>query len=344
MKNNYLAYSLLIALNLLSFIVVAQEPSSEAFDACVLKQFSEAQENLTIAEVKALCNQQLAEVKLEINQADKNQELGVISQRLKKERKTRDNPFVLTPHKMNYILPVYTTNAINKMEYQLFEGYEENLEDMEAMFQISYKVPLNPRSMFVDNDALYLGFTLKAWWQVYAEGISKPFRETNYNPELFYFMPMKWQILNGNTAMLFGIEHESNGRTQALSRSWNRVYVNFLYEHTNFALSLKPWVRLSENEKEFDLDPGGDDNPDIEDYMGHFELNMAYKWRHFELNFKGRRNFSTNKGYSELGFVFPLWGKLQGYAVASDGYGDSLIDYNYRQTRFGLGISLNGLL
>lgn len=90
-------------------------------------------------------------------------------------------------------------------------------------------------------------------------------------------MPMKWQILNGNTALVIGIEHESNGRTQALSRSWNRVYVNFLYEHSNFALSFKPWVRLSEDEKRFDLDPRGDDNPDIEDYMGHYELNMAYK-------------------------------------------------------------------
>lgn len=72
---------------------------------------------------------------------------------------------------MNYILPVYTTNSINKKEYQFFEGYEENLEDMEAMFQISYKVPLNPRDMFVENDALYLGFTLKAWWQVYADNM-----------------------------------------------------------------------------------------------------------------------------------------------------------------------------
>lgn len=324
--------------------VFAHKSTSESFDACILKQFSEAQEDLTIAEIKALCNQRLDEVKTETNQAEKDEELGVISQRLEKERKTRDNPFVLTPHKMNYILPVYTTDAINKKQYQLFEGYEENLDNMEAMFQISYKVPLNQKDMFVDNDVLYLGFTLKAWWQVYAENLSKPFRETNYNPELFYLMPMKWQILNGNTAMVFGVEHESNGRTQALSRSWNRVYANFLYEHDNFALSLKPWIRLSESEKEFDLDPGGDDNPDIEDYMGHFELNMAYKWREFELNFKGRRNFATHKGFAELGFVFPLWGKLQGYAVASDGYGDSLIDYNYRQTRLGLGISLNGLL
>jgi phospholipase A1 len=344
MKINYLAISFFVFLNTITIIAVAQESSSKEFNACVLKQFSEAQEDLTIAEIKSLCNQQPDDVESEINQSDNDEDLGVISQRLEKERKTRDNPFVLTPHKMNYILPVYTTNAVNKKEYQFFEGYEENLEDMEAMFQISYKVPLNPNSMFVENDALYLGFTLKAWWQVYANNISKPFRETNYNPELFYLMPMKWQILNGNTALVFGIEHESNGRSQALSRSWNRVYANFLYEHDNFALSLKPWVRISEDEKEFDLDPGGDDNPDIEDYMGHFELNMAYKWRDFELNFKGRRNLSTNRGYSELGFVFPLWGKLQGYAVVSDGHGDSLIDYNYRQTRFGLGISLNGLL
>ena len=348
MKNNYLPYSILIALSLLPFIALAQDTPSDAFDACVLQQFAEAKENLTIAEIKDICQRQQAfsvsDAELDANQSEEIQELGVISQRLKKERKTRDNPFVLTPHKMNYILPAYSTNAINKDEYHLFEGYEENLEDLEAMFQISYKVPLNPKSMFVENDALYLGFTLRAWWQVYSEGISKPFRETNYNPELFYLMPLKWKILNGNTALVFGIEHESNGRTQALSRSWNRVYAHFLYGHSNFALSLKPWVRFSEDEKQFELDPKGDDNPDILDFMGHFELNMAYKLNQFEFSFKGRRNFSTDRGYSELGFTFPLWGKLQGYAVASNGYGDSLIDYNYRQTRFGLGITLNGLL
>lgn len=87
MKNSYLTLLLIIVLNLLSMSVFAQVSPSEEYDACVLKQFSEAQEDLTIAEIKALCNQRLDEVKTETNQADKDEELGVISQRLERSAK-----------------------------------------------------------------------------------------------------------------------------------------------------------------------------------------------------------------------------------------------------------------
>ena len=78
--------------------------------------------------------------------------------------------------------------------------------------------------------------------------------------------------------------------------------------------------------------------------MGYFELNTVYQWRDLELSWQGRQNFSTNKGSLELGITFPLWGKLRGYVLAFDGYGESLIDYNHRQTRFGIGIALNNAL
>jgi phospholipase A1 len=63
-----------------------------------------------------------------------------------------------------------------------------------------------------------------------------------------------------------------------------------------------------------------------------------------EFSAEGRHNFSSNKGSAEFGLTFPLWGKLRGYATAFTGYGESLIDYNYSQTRFGLGIALNNVL
>jgi phospholipase A1 len=78
--------------------------------------------------------------------------------------------------------------------------------------------------------------------------------------------------------------------------------------------------------------------------MGNFELGMVYQWRDYELSFKGRRNFSTNYGAAEIGLTFPLWGKLRGYATAFSGYGESLIDYDHKQTRVGLGIALNNVL
>jgi phospholipase A1 len=75
-----------------------------------------------------------------------------------------------------------------------------------------------------------------------------------------------------------------------------------------------------------------------------FELDMAYKWDSIELGVSSRHNFSTNKGFIEVGLTFPQWGKLRGYATASDDYGERLIDYNYCQTLFGLGITLNNVI
>lgn len=318
-------------------------------EACVMHTFANGDDNLTLAEIRKLCSgtadiDEEAEItKLEIA-PETNVPAGAISSRIIKERQTEFEPYVITPHRINYILPALTTSEINKEVYSGFNGYEENLEDIESKFQLSFKVPLNYDSMLIEGDGLYFGFTLQAWWQIYADNISKPFRETNYQPEIFYLAPLDWHPFGGNTGFVFGIEHQSNGRAQDLSRSWNRVYANFLFEKDNFALSLRPWVRLSEDDKQFEFDPNGDDNPDIDDFLGHYELGMVYKWNDLEFSVGGRHNFSTSKGSAEFGFTFPLWGKLRGYATAFSGYGESLIDYNHSQTRFGLGIALNNVL
>lgn len=177
---------------------------------------------------------------------------------------------------MNYILPILSTDRINKDAYTSLEGYDEGLEDIEAKFQLSLKTPLNEDSLFMDGDGVYAAFTIEAWWQVYAESLSRPFRETNYQPELFYLTPLPWHPLGGNSGLMVGIEHQSNGRGGELSRSWNRIYTNFLYEKGNFALNVKPWWRIPEDEKESPDDADGDDNPDIDDYMGHFQLGIMY--------------------------------------------------------------------
>lgn len=331
-----------------SMALSATSHAQDNLQACLQKVFEEGDPNLTLAQIREQCagpsTDELAQVEVASpnGMAEASFKPGLISSRLIQEHKTEFTPYAITPHRLNYILPALTTNAINKEAYaDVGNGFEENLEDVEAKFQISLKVPLNTDSLFIEGDGVYLGFTLEAWWQIYSSNISKPFRETNYQPEVFYFAPLNWQPFGGNTGFMVGVEHQSNGRSQLLSRSWNRVYGQFLFEKENFAFTLRPWVRLSEDEKQFEGDPKGDDNPDIEDFMGHFELGLAYKWDEVEFTYNGRQNFSTGKGAAEFGVVFPLYGKLKGYATAFTGYGDSLIDYNYKQTRFGLGIAFN---
>jgi phospholipase A1 len=301
---------------------------------------------MTLGQIRTTCKESVAKDKkiadVEVENNIKSRD-GLLSNRLKSEADTEYESFVLTPHKRNFFLPAYTTNAINKDAYRTLNGYEENLEDLEAMFQLSLKAPLSPRNMFVEGDGFFFGFTLEAWWQVYSSGISKPFRETNYQPEIYYIAPLDYQLFGADMSVALGFEHQSNGRGQDLSRSWNRIYANFLFEKENWVVSFRPWYRLPEDEKEFEFDPDGDDNPDIEDFMGHFELGAAYKWNDYEFSFQGRQNFATNNGSAEFVVSFPLWGKFRGYANAFHGYGDSLIDYNFSQTRFGLGFALNDI-
>ncbi|MBO1256163.1 phospholipase A [Alteromonas sp. 5E99-2] len=336
------------ALLLLQLFLCNYAYAQSALDLCLLDEIKNGHSDLTVAEIRERCEnrKELANTDdVERNGIDGNQKQELqLSYRTRQESETQFNEFVITPHKKNYALPVTVTSGINQEAYSSVEEFADNLEDIEAKFQISLKVPLNRESLLVEGDGLYLGFTLQAWWQVYVSSISKPFRETNYQPELFYLAPLNWSPFGGNTRLLLGAEHQSNGRSQVLSRSWNRVYTGLLWEKDNMALLFRPWYRIPEEEKEFENDPRGDDNPDIDEFLGHFELSGAYDWEEYEFTFLGRQNFATHKGALELGLTFPLWGKLRGFATAFTGYGESLIDYNHKQTRFGVGVSLNNVL
>jgi len=320
------------------------EPKKAAFEQCLFTTIKSAEKSATLEQIEIQCEQQIARDILK-KKPNQDIELGALANRVMREQRTADNPYVLTPHKMNYMLPVSVVDEINRAAYQEFSTATDELKDVEAKFQISLKIPLLTGQFLNEGDQLFFGFTLKSWWQIYAKELSKPFRETNYHPEFFYFTPINLHPFGGNSALVVGLEHQSNGQSQLLSRGWNRVYVNYLYEKRNFALSFRPWYRIPEGEKSSPTSGQGDDNPDISDYMGHFELGLIYKHsKDFELSFKGRNNFATHNGFMEVGATFPLWGKLKGYAQFSSGYGESLIDYNVNQKRFGIGIALTNLL
>ena len=334
----------LIQLAQSAFAETLQEPASDKYQSCLLQRLDRANDNMTVEEIRKACQAIKAPMVDKVDAQKPQIILSGSSNRFLDERKTQLNPYVLTPHKMNYVLPAITTNRINREAYESINSYAENLAEVEAKFQVSLKVPLNTGDLLFENDALYVGFTLEAWWQVHSENISKPFRETNYQPELFYLTPLAWRPFGANTGIIVGLEHQSNGRGLELSRSWNRMYAQFLFEKDKLLFSFRPWVRLSEDDKKFELDPDGDDNPDIEDYLGQFELGVAYKWRNLEFSFKGRQNFRTKFGSGEFGITFPLFGKVRGFAMVFKGYGESLIDYNYHQTRYGIGVTFNNML
>ena len=245
--------------------------------------------------------------------------------------------YLLRYYRPNYILPLSYTDGINQEPFSsLFEAAasDQQLDDAEARFQLSFKSRL-----WTTDDrrwGVWMAYTQQSQWQVYGGDISRPFRETNYMPEVFVsFRPdvqlgsFHWGLLN------VGYNHQSNGRAQVLSRSWDRLFAEAGIERDNLALLARVWYRMHESFDE-------DDNPDITDYLGYGDLTALYRLNGHSIAVMGRGNLSTGKGAVQLTWTSPpLLGSLRGYLRLFSGYGDSMIDYNWNQNVIGIGISLN---
>lgn len=305
-------------------------------EECMQEAMLESDPTMTVGEIEEQCRLDLDGVSEE--------EYSAARERLAMEQRTEWNPFVITPHLSNYILPYTYVKNPNQAPYESeFSGAP--MKNEEVKLQISLKVPLNSEDLFVPNDGIYFAFTLKAFWQLYNHSISAPFRETNYRPELFYFSPLPSFSEDSDSAMMIGFEHESNGRSQLLSRSWNRLFLNYFFAKDNYLISFRPWYRLPEEDKEYEGDPDGDDNPDIYKYMGYFELMGTWEQNDYEFSLMLRNNLnSPNYGAVRFDASFPLWGRVRGLVQYFNGYGESLIDYNHRNERIGIGILLTDML
>ncbi|MHB8453600.1 MAG: phospholipase A [Acidiferrobacterales bacterium] len=254
------------------------------------------------------------------------------------EEQTESNKFVIIPFKPNYILPL-TYNSHQSQTNQ-------QLQNTEVKFQLSFKIPLSDH-LFNTRARFAFGYTQLSFWQAYNSKLSSPFRETDYEPELMLGIPTNTRLpWFTNRLVTFGLEHQSNGQGMPDSRSWNRAYVNFILEHGSFYLSFRPWYRFPERAKTSALDPGGDDNPDIENYLGHGELTGIYLWGNSSLTVMLRNNLKShdNRGAIEVDWSIPLKGKLRGYVQYFNGYGESLSDYNRYSSRIGIGILLTNWL
>jgi phospholipase A1 len=240
----------------------------------------------------------------------------------------------------NYLLFARYTNDVNREPYEpLFEAFADNydFEAVEAKFQISFKGRLATTE---DRRwGLWFAYTQQNQWQIYSPDISRPFRETNYMPELFgSFRPgvelggFKWNLLN------FGFNHQSNGRADPISRSWDRLFVEAGIERDDFAVVARAWTRIEESNVE-------DDNPDITDYLGHGQITALYRWHDNTFTLMGRGNVSTGKGAAQFSWMSrPLLGPMRAYFQVFSGYGESMIDYDWNQTTIGLGVTLNEML
>ena len=193
-------------------------------------------------------------------------------------------------------------------------------------------------------DSLWVAYSQQSYWQIFNSDLSRPFRTTDHEPEIFYVyptdakLPFGWRWRYSGA----GLVHHSNGQSEPLSRSWNRWYLFTGAELDNrWQIHAKVWKRISEAS-------GDDDNPGMQNYWGRGEVRLG--WHVNASNYLGvtaRGSIGKGKGSGRIEWLHTLGEGFNGgksnlrlHVQLFSGYGDSLIDYNFKRTSLSVGLSL----
>ncbi len=249
--------------------------------------------------------------------------------------------FIFRPYKPVYFFPLFYSRHVNDAPQSPTREFAADsdlgLDQVETKFQLSFKTKL-ARGLLGNDGDLWLGYTQSSHWQLYNSDLSRPFRETNHEPELIFTWRNDYAISDYSGRMMsLSVNHQSNGRGEFLSRSWNRLILTIGLDKPDWAVMLRPWWRIPESLSD-------DDNPDIENYIGRAELLIVHRKRNSHqisgLIRHSLRDGSESRGSLNLDWSYPCFNRLRCHAQIFTGYGESMIDYNHSTTTIGLGISL----
>lgn len=253
------------------------------------------------------------------------------------------------PISLSYI----RANTVNTAPYSPTDGHtatETAYLTTEARLQLSVRTKIGAGFLPVDRfglrDSLWFGYTQQSYWQLFSPSISRPFRSTDHEPELMYILPtpvdLPWGWRLRYTGM--SLNHQSNGQSLPLSRSWNRAILMAGMEKGNdFTVTARAWNRIPDGDET-------DDNPEIDNLIGRSEVTGSWnvdKINTVMLTLRHSLAREANGSY-RLEWLRTLGdgnreGKPSGlrlHVQLFNGYGDSLVDYNRGRTVFSLGLSL----
>ena len=193
---------------------------------------------------------------------------------------------------------------------------------------------------------MHVAYSQTSFWDL--EGESKPFFDNSYRPELLWSaddlrLKMTPSVVS-RLGMQAGLQHESNGKEGADSRSLNIAYIRPSF---TFGDAKGDGLFLTFAPKAFAYIGDIGDNPDIKDYRGHFELRGIVGWQEgLQLSTIGRVGDDWDKGSVQFDLSYPLRKVFAGnidlflHAQYFNGFGESLLEYNESTSAFRLGVSL----
>ena len=215
-------------------------------------------------------------------------------------------------------------------------GPKPTRQNTNVKFQVSIQHKLT-KSTLPWGTYLYLFYTQKVFWNVLED--SMPMTDLNFNPGIGLAKPL-FSKTDGRYLgkVMLVLEHESNGRDGAESRSWNRVTLgaNLLLDR-NIMVHAKLWAPIID----------GCHNRDILRYCGVYQaglqvmsndrrfsasvlLTKRCRWNIFAFNTTVELKYNLFKRDNQYLF-------LQYY----NGYGEGLLDYNKFHSQMRIGICLS---
>ena len=226
--------------------------------------FVEENSTSTFSDESATANQQSATNSLD-TVADNQQEaqvlesVGVTQADIEKytplslaydlDQNSERGTWTVRPYRPTYLLPLFYTfdpNLSPSTPSQEIEPFDSNdIRETELKFQLSLKSKV-AEDLFDTSADLWFGYTQESHWQVYNEDNSRPFRATDYQPEIFLTQPVTADLpFGGRLRMLgAGAVHHSNGQDDPLSRSWNRAYLMAGAEWGKLSVIPRVWARV----------------------------------------------------------------------------------------------------
>jgi outer membrane phospholipase A len=177
-------------------------------------------------------------------------------------------------------------------------------------------------------DGIHASYTQTSVWDLSSP--SAPFLDTSFRPSLYYFNDDLIEPISilGQLGLQVGLEHESNGKSGADSRSINIFFARPIFTfgdvneyHWTVAPKLYAYLEKS-------------DNQDIDHYRGYLDLLIKFgKTDGLELAATLRKGTRSSFGSAQVDATYPIARLLPHLGAFLHlqyfyGYGETLLDYN----------------
>jgi len=252
--------------------------------------------------------------------------------------------FVVRTYLPAYFMPIHDTSSLGPPAVPCIRRCP--LPATLAGSKRSFSSPCAPKSCRTcccRTRIFWFSYTQVALWQLWDGQDSRPMRSSDYEPQVTYVIPLgthAWSHLPHDwdwRMVQLGIAHQSNGQSDPLSRDWNHLFAATVIEREGFGLQFRVDQRV--------LRSGVDDNPDLVRFIGHESVKATWHYGRVDTALSWRTNLGAfNTGAVQLDWSYPMRVEdpdgIPWYVQAFSGFGETLIDYNRRQTSVGFGLAL----